>query len=527
MSDETTSPVVADDVPQQPVPVTVPDSVINGPDEYSHAEEEPVKEELPLVTPPRVNYKIELTRPIFKVLTEERKKKNNESAPLMAFQSSKLEAQWKKWLPIDDDDNNDQTREWAEVAIPATQGVVEKDLYTKMFDDEYAQWSQRPAVDGSKVMPRIFDGGLGKLQGSNDLSGSKFVNAIRRVRSSGASIQIPLIHSGFWIYIKPSRLIRRVALDAQRQMTRVSLGRDTSGLIFSARGALEQKDIFEFAIEHTIGANIEGFDVDLMRKHIKVPDLAIIAYACALAHHPDGYPHSIPCHHSPQTCRHVEEVLLDLSACYWANLDKLTPFQRRLISRRTDVKWSEIEQYQAEGIFASGEELKINESTTFVTRIPTADEYFEEATNWADYIKENINRVLDTDVPDNMRNMQLAQGLESTRMREYGPWISKYNVSYGDAVISTSTHDDVIHALEEDSSDTDIADGLEEKIKGYIEKITTAAIGYPQFQCPACQQGLSVTDSEFSKMKFESIVPLDPFKHFFVLMGQNATSSRS
>lgn len=493
------------------------------------AAEETVAEatEVPPVAPPAKELPVKLVRQAFKPLTEAVKKRDLTPVPIMAFQYSKLEQQWKSWRPIESDDDNAQTLRWAEASIPAQNGALSKDLYTHMFESEQSNWSQRPSIGGATVAPRIHDGGVSKLSGHVELSGSKFVNALRRVRSSGATIQIPLIHSGFWIYIKPSRLIRRVALDAQRLLSRVSLGRDTSGLIFSARGALEQKDIFEFAIEHVVGANIEGYDIDRLRQCIKVPDLAIIAYACALAHHPDGFPHSIPCHHNPQNCRHVEEVLLDLSACYWSNLDKLNDFQRQLISRRTDVKWSEIEKYQSEGLFASGEELRINEDTTFVTKIPTADEYFAEATQWADYIKQNIEKVLGDDVTDQMRMYQLSQGLEATRMREYAPWVKKYNVSNGDVVISAVTADDVIHGLEEDSPDTRIAESLEKQIKQYIEKITAAAVGYPQFQCPACQMGLSVTDSEFSKMSFESIVALDPFKHFFHLMGQDAISNRS
>lgn len=471
--------------------------------------------------------KVTLTKQVFKPVPEKFKGGKYSPVPLMAFQYAKLEQRWKSWRPIQEDDANEETVKWFETYYPAQQGVMEKDLYSKMFADQ-AGWQQRPTHGDAALVPRIHDGSLSKITGDVELTGSKFVNALRRVRSNGATIQIPLVHSGFCIYIKPSRLIRRVALDALRQMTRVTLGRETNGLIFSARGALEQRDIFEFAMEHVIGANVEGYDLQKIRQFIKTPDLSIIAYACALAHHPDGYPHSIPCYNNPQQCRHVEEILLDLAACWWANLDKLTPWQREHITRRNNVKWNDIERYQGEGIFAGGTEYKIGDSTTFVTRIPTVDEYFDEAANWVDYIKGNIDKVLNNDTDENLRNIHLSQGLEATRMREYSPWVKKYSVIVSDdTTISAATPEDVALALEEDSPDSKIADGLEQKIKEFIEKITCAAVGYPQFKCPVCQSGMNVTDADFSKMKFESIVPMDPFKSFFRLMGQDDTSTPS
>ncbi len=433
----------------------------------------------------------------------------------------------KYWSPIDPDDARAAMPWWVAVD-DAYKSALFGDIYQTELDKAPQSWRQVVTHRGKDLVIAPRDYGVSKLSGNVELTGKKFTAAIRRSKGDSSEIIVPLWHTGIWVSIKPAKDLRWLSFDAERIERRISIGRDTNGLILSTRAVYEQEDILNFTVEHITQANVSGFQPDELLKIIKGPDIPILSWACAVANYVDGYPYSIPCLHDPSKCMEVAEVRLDLKALSWVNPDKLTPAQiEHMYHQEKAYTLDEIKTYQEAGIFALDRRIVVDDAVTLTVQIPDAESYLAGGRIWTESIVDAIDNGLKNasesnsgrNISDRSRMIQLMRGVTRTQLREFSPWIKRVDIKLDDdTTVWSEAEGDIFNFLEENSNDPELVEKIHKVVKEYINEVTMNIIGYPSYRCPACDNGIDVNDADFHKAEVETIVAMDPIKAFFWLM---------
>lgn len=440
-----------------------------------------------------------------------------------------INEQMNNWDELNRDDANQGAYKYL-IAQSDAQSILpnDEDMIDGLLEDGFEQHIKLES--GQAIRPRV-NKGVSVVDGEHlVLKGTKYTDAVRRVYDKGNTVLIPLLSSGFWLRIRPSRNLEYLGFDEQRQIQRTRFGRESIGIMFSGRSALDKEDILDFALECLVGCSLIGYTDHDLKELISANDLPAIAHGLAMANFFDGYMHSIPCHYNPSSCHHVEEVLLNIQALWWANANRLTANQKQhmanfLTNNGQKTTIEEVKKYQEE--FSQGTVIEADEYTQFVLKTPSAKEYFDETRTWIDYVARQIVQSVGSETPQEEINKRIEKGLKATELREYGAWIKKIISKipgHTDATVETETQDDVYNGLEELSDQKDLIKGAKEKIIDFIGKTSVTIIGYPVFACPKCRDGKHVDDPEFKDLPVDRIVPMDPFKHFFSLTDRKVQS---
>lgn len=431
----------------------------------------------------------------------------------------------KKWGGVDPDDVG---QKYAEHLL-AFQEAVDTGMATENYIDRLKQgrWVNEVPVAGAVrgIRPLYSDSGVSQL-GDGDvakLSGSKMISGVRRIYGEGTPIAVPLWHSGFWIWIRPAKNIEWVAQEEAREIKRSVIGRDTGGLCLSGRSAYEKEDLVNFAIQCIVKTNIENLDIgEELKGMIVVTDLPIIAWALMAADHVDGYPYRIPCHHNVGKCTHYEDVLMIPKVINVVDEEAIRPDQKQHMANPSKMTTIEaVTEYQS-NFRASSAPIRIDDHTSITLQTPNARDYFNDARGWYEYSANQIRAAIGNTSPE-VAEKKIMNGLTATILREYGSYITEVeSVTAGGGVIRSEGVEAVRGVLELLSDRNEVVEAVQKVISEHLDSVTVNVIGYPQFKCPSCNGGHNVTDEDFPA-DVPAIVPMDPFKAFFTLMGQKVS----
>lgn len=433
----------------------------------------------------------------------------------------------KYWKPIDPNDREKAMEWWTAVDDAVKSALLVDSVFQAELDKDPTLWTQGFEHEGRMIKGRKRDFGVSRITGEAELTGKKFLAAARHANKKSAEFTFPLMHSGFHLSIQPARDVRWLSFDAERAERRISIGRDSTGMILSTRNAYEQQDICDFGIEHAVDGNIENFQQLNLLSIIKATDIPTLAWGTAVANFIDGHPYSFPCLHDPQKCMTTTEGRLDLKNLAWNNKDKLTPFQLDHIANSNKIySLEQIKKYQDDGIFGVERRIPVGDNITLIMQIPSAAEYLNAAHVWLNMLVEVMDDGLKKattpgNVPtDRSRYIHLMRGVNQTQLREFSPWIKKVSIKMDNdgTVITSATDEDVANFLEENSGDNDIITKVQDAVKSYINEVTVTIIGYPSHKCSVCGKGVDLTDDQFFNGTAEEIVAMDPIKTFFWLM---------
>ncbi len=487
-------------------------------------------------------YEVNPKRAVFRPLSEEQKKRTDWIG-LAPHHPDSPEADVDAWKPIDQDDMP-HARDWATAVDDAQYTAIPHD-YPYARANEYGSFAQSfkyttlaGNIASIGIAPR--DGEVKRMQGKTKLTGKSFITVVRRRRGSdGTELMFPLPHTGIWVAVKPAKDLRWLAFDTERAERRISVGRDTNGLMLSARSGYEQQDVLDFCIEHITDINVAGYSPENILQYIDGLDIPILVWGFCAAQYVKGYPVRIPCMVDPSKCSHVSEVWAMISNMGWLDRDKFTPEQLEFISDyRAQRTPEELKKYRESRRETINEVVTLSDGTRVTLTVPTAAHSLFAARRWVEDVTLAIDGSLSksgrgNNVAEQRRYTYLMRGMEETQLREYIPWITKVEAPVGDGADlgeeTTGWSDelpDIELWCEEVSSDEVITKELYEAVKKFMSDRTAAIIGYPAVKCPKCQGGYDVGDEKYMTEDVETIIPLDPIKCFLVLMARRLENTR-
>lgn len=390
--------------------------------------------------------------------------------------------------------------------------VPDKGFFDNAVEDQHSEWMQEVPHGESRISyrrPTIGDAG-GKL-----LKGPAARARVGALLGTGISNKVPLTHTGLNIEVGTRSDADFIQLDYMLSNDRVKLGYNTVGMIYhnSHFGLVER--VFDFIMESTLSINMLGWqDVD-MAEYIRITDLPTLYYAQGATMFPNGYPLDLPCSTGPAVCRHVEQVNLNIQRTLWINKNKLSTYQRDMLTRlRHQHTVKEIEDYQTNSVgnFTKSFNVDCGADGEFeiTLGVPTIRKYLDAGHLWADEANRAVEKALGNNVDPEVRYRYMQNLIGVASLREYSHWINRIRLPGNDWIDQT---DDICAILEMFSTNSDVVEKIFEEIQRFIEEATIAIIAIPNFSCPKCGHDHSTDENS----KHPELVPIDAFKLFFAL----------
>lgn len=413
-------------------------------------------------------------------------------------------------------DYSDDLGPWVEAITEGEDLLVTGGALEASLDREDSDWGQRVEYEGQGLAagkPR-FGGGGGKL------TGERAVLKVSSMLGLGELIQIPLWHSGIWLSLKtPSH---GALLELQRRIAaeKVALGRQTNGLLYSNNSVYIVSHLVNFIIQHVYDSNLKDQSADNLKRHIRCPDIPIMAWGIANTIWTNGWPLRHPCVASPEECTHVEEALLDIGKLCWTDSQSLTESQKKHMVRRGDkFDNAAIEAYQEE--FIDSNEYAVHrvsrggddQEIRMVFKTPSIRDYEQSGFDWVDGMVRLTDEAFDVPLRGEERQNYIQQQALLTLMHQYSHWVKKLVITSPDedeeTIEDRSTLDGILASL---SKDQDLVDEYLESVGKYIDQITVSLIALPRFNCPVCER-----DQGTDAGPHPHLIPQDPVRLFFTL----------
>lgn len=347
--------------------------------------------------------------------------------------------------------------------------------------------------------------------------------AIQRQMGLGTRVMIPLWHSGIWLTLNTPTDAALLNLERQIAEEKITLGRDTSGTLFSNNLSYLIRHVFNFMLQHVHTSTLETTTPESLSRLIRVTDLPTIWWGLGLAIYPNGFDHAQPCTLNPDRCQHVVKDRVQLALLQWTDRARLTNKQRKHMANRI-AKYTEkdIQDYQSEGTIGDGRVLDMGNSVNFVLRIPTVEEYVATGVQWVDSIVDMVNSALSAELSTLDRDEFVAEHSRLVSMRQYSHWVKAIRMSTESGEIEVLPGEDMDDLINRMSGEDVLVDKFLDFIKNYIADATISLIGLPSYKCPNCEGSMSDEES-----KHPYLVQLDALMTFFTLRGLRLLRARS
>lgn len=383
------------------------------------------------------------------------------------------------------------------------------------FDQDGAYWQQLASHDTGLIgaaRPRMAHSRNGVISPKN--AG----NAMRSAVGLGSTLSVPLWHTGIWVRLDAPMNITLLELQRRIGMSKISLGRNTSGAAFNNTSVYIYTHLIDMILEHVAGSTLgNNVTVQQLKETILVTDMPALIWGMASIIWPNGYPLVRPCVSDPTKCNHVDEAHINIGRLHWVNDRALSTFQRNLMSKRENVVTKEqLEQYQTEHVAPQEKLIEVNDATKISLKVPTIAEYFDAGHRWVDNIVASAHDAFGNELSDSERDDYVAECAAASRLRVYSHWVNHIAFYDNDEEVSRiEEREGIENALEVLTPDTELCDDIIGKIDAYIPQSIISAIGIPRYQCPACK-GSSPDEGALTQLP--EILQLEVAQVFFTLM---------
>jgi uncharacterized protein (DUF4415 family) len=414
-------------------------------------------------------------------------------------------------------------RNWSDTVENALPLVLRGSVLLSSLKRDGSNWRQ--SVEHEGVNLRI---GRPALGASNDptqrLTGERAIMKIQGALGLGSVVQVPLWHSGIWVTIKAPSDGAMLNLERIIAEEKISLGRDSTGMIFSNASVYINNHLFNFILEHIYETTLKDYTPEKLRMLVRSTDLPTLAWALACTIYPNGYPLAQPCAVNPDVCQHITNEHLILSKLSWVDRTALTPLQKRHMANRV-AKYTveEIQKYQSEGAMGDGKTVDVSDRLRLVLRIPTVQEYVEAGNRWVNEIIDMVDAAMTRKLSDEQKDELIMRHSHLAALRHYSHWIKRIvllreNGEEDGIIEDTETLEDSLTAL---SSDESIVDKFLDSVRQYIDDSTLSLIALPSYTCPKCQEAMTSDEK-----KHPHLIPLEPNMLFFILRARKLSRGR-
>lgn len=412
--------------------------------------------------------------------------------------------------------NDDASRRWAQALQVGAELLMRgNSLMASLLKDE-ALWAQSVTDDGEQIRagrPRFEN----NRDASNRLSGERAIIKARAVMGLGAISAIPLWHTGIWVQIKAPSNAALLELDRRIAEEKVSLGRNTAGMIFSNSSVYINSFLMNFVLNHVYDCSLKDMSIENLKKTIKSTDLPLLVWGMLCTMYMNGYPFSQPCIYNPSKCTHVTNELINVNKLCFTDNNALTKVQKKHMSRR-NAKFTpeELARYAEEHRYGQAEMVKLNDHMSIRLKVPSLAEYEESGFAWVDGIEKMVEDSFGVSLRGNERNEYISNQGKMTAIRQYSHWVDRIVLTGGgeeeDIIDDVDT---IATLLGELSENTELSTNFFNKMGAYIDRSTISLIAIPKYNCPACgapQKG----EHEAGPTH---LIPIDVTQVFFILLG--------
>lgn len=413
--------------------------------------------------------------------------------------------------------NDVKGNRWWTAFQHAGKHIQSKGFYEATVEREGADWAQRVEYENLKLsMGKPPSVNVGKAGG---LVGEQAIQAIQNAMGLGTQLQVPLWHSGVWVTLNTPTDAELLNLERRIQDEKISLGRDTAGMLFSNNMVYIIQHVYNFILEHVYSVTMEDYTPERFSSILRVTDMQTLIHAMACSIYPNGYEHAQPCTIHPDKCQHVTKDWINLTKMFWTDRTHLTKKQvKHMANRVAQHKLEDIVAYQDEGKIADGRVLEFDNDVKMVLRIPTIEQYVMSGTIWVQEVVDLVERIMTTERASTDKNEYIAAQARLVTLRQYGHWIK--SISMGEAIVLDEPEliNDLLNRL---SASDDIVDKFLADIKKYIEEATMSIVAIPSYKCPGCQGTMSSEE-----LKHPHLIPVDALITFFTLRDHRTLRAR-
>lgn len=354
--------------------------------------------------------------------------------------------------------------------------------------------------------------------GEKRLNGDAALLRVRAVLGQGSVVNIPLVHSGFWISIRSPSDGAIIELRRQLMEEKIRLGRSTHGLIMSNATAYSNKYLLDMCMDHMYSTTLKETDVSVIRSMIKAPDLQILFWGLACAIYPTGFEY-VKALLSKDGIKEglYETGLVDLKkSFFWVDNNSLADWQRRHMANRQrgEMTHDAVLHYQKSMRMAEGRVFELKDNAGVPTGIkielgiPSAKEYIASGEYWIQGLVDIIERVLTGDRDDERRrNGAIFEHARVTELRQYSHWVKA-------VYIGEHRYDELewlAKFLDSTSENEESSTQILTEIKKYIDDCTVGLIAIP-----------SSNGDVVGPDRFPRLIPIDAVTTFFTLFIQRA-----
>lgn len=382
-----------------------------------------------------------------------------------------------------------------------------------VFEREGSKWVQVVEADGERMA--ISKPGL-SLGSDTKISGDTAQFLAREALGKGSMIQLPLWRSGIWVTLKTPKLVDLVELDQRLKNSKVNLGRELSGNIFSNQMVYSMGILFDFALDHIYTTTLKSRRKDDMRQLILSTDLMQLMNGLTASIYPKGYPFDQACVANIETCQHVSTAMINLVKLSWTDRSALTDEQlRHMANREARYTTEDIKSYQNKHQQGYSTTRDLTDNFRIVFKEPSVERYLRAGYEWIESIEASCERVFDKDISSGQRNNYIEKQATKSAMRRWSHWIDKFVI--GDKEV---TEPATIGQIVSDniSPDAEYRDIMSEAVRELIDKSTITVIGVPKYTCPGCG-----TEPEGHPI-YPQLMAVNPVTSFLSLSGQQLTS---
>ena len=343
------------------------------------------------------------------------------------------------------------------------------------------------------------------------IQGDMVVQIIRKRLGLGSTIFFPLIHSGICLVLKSPAKADLIQMYHDFSSSKVSLGRDSRGLIFSSSTAILDKEILQLIKENIHDSNVTPEVEANIFDYIDIRDKSFLIAGFADCIYPEGYEyHAAMPMEDPSKPEIRMNERISIRNTMLMDQSVLSSVQLNMLSHKLEKKYtaSDLKKYKDEFSVGQFRQVDLGHGISIQLEFPSISRYIDDSMSWINSTIAMADRSLTVTNNDNERDNLIIKLANMNMMRIYTHYIKKIIIDDSE-ITDTETKENSINTISEDLI---IRDKFLEEVVKYTTDYTYSITGYP---------ALTNKEAEESyKTIFPSMVSYDPGSFFFILLVQ-------
>ncbi len=443
-------------------------------------------------------------------------------------------------IPAEDLNATDTGRAWVEMIAAQQNLMINLNSLDASQNQEGSEWVQRVEIEGERfgiAAPRF-----GDEKEIGPLSGDRAVQIMQGVLGLGATLRVPLWHTGIYVTIKAPSDSELFELHRLIGTEKATLGRAIHGFLYSNSSVLTNMHLVDFILRHVYTASVSFENPVDLKQIIDLDDLQTLIWGALCTIYPAGYPYRRPCVKGPQACDHVVVENLAISKLLFVNHRRLTEGRRKHMKRRSHkATMEDIARYKADESHKVPNEIVVDENVRVYLRNPTLAEYEESGSGWIRSLQESTDAAFAGRLSADETNNYIVQAAKTEAINNYAHYIEKIVIrnKRADGDNTITDRETLSRTLAAMSADQNVYTTIIEGIGKYIDDRALAITALPRYSCPKCEQdqgvvpertlanGQVIPEQHLSTKKNPYLIPLDMASLFFFTTGRQITRALS